>query len=717
MSIRNFQIAGLANIVIDKFLLQGKVPTVNAVIAGIYQILNGHAAGAPLSSYVPLSTNTGLPRPTYLSETSARLDMDLGFLYSDLVDLVNRVVRDFDYKQTQRQRLSQLIVETTSSLENAIAREQNVFTGLISSCATIDMNNTTAFVNFQDYTVELQPAANQTTKIDLRQAKLQWQVDGSKSTVVGDISNIINDVLNTSFLISVYSSGTTANLTITITLPATELVSKATIVGPISSSTVASLQLDGVALPTRLMDSSRRANWEFSPTQIQAITLKLSKNTPDFIDTTGLNRFDFGIQNISCYVESYVTSGIFQSLPIDFGRSINSFTISADMVVPPNCAIAWSYAPASSGTQFLPITLGNQIVFSSTGIVDSKRVLPVRSTRSLASVSNADSDGRLLSATDTILPVKSGVRGSRTPLFNLCSVTSSIQTGNTMVRRGRNAWLVYSYHYSIENAGVIQNLNPSLNDFYQPRGKNPLIYTRYQPADFDLNNQYQGLSSTLSSALRLPASEYPYQSQTDAVMHLFEASLIVDPTLAPPVLAGLAATVVSLPNIFSNGQGAIYCNGKQLIVSTSSFGGALQYSVVMPFTPGQNIIQIVTNNYVNLAGQSFDIGTTLFSSLCVPGGHITWYADPGPMSEVSLFELQYQTARNDFSRFSLVQDPSGPDQLIVVRELPTTVYDVTTTGVTASNNPSSIIVRAALTRSPIQSSLTPKINGYAITVA
>jgi hypothetical protein len=84
------------------------------------------------------------------------------------------------------------------------------------------------------------------------------------------------------------------------------------------------------------------------------------------------------------------------------------------------------------------------------------------------------------------------------------------------------------------------------------------------------------------------------------------------------------------------------------------------------------------------------------------------------MTSVSLFELQYQTSRNDFSRYGITEDPLSDNNLIVVRELPTTTYEINSSQL-ASTAPSQVILRAQLSGSAVQPSLSPKIEGYTLT--
>jgi hypothetical protein len=87
------------------------------------------------------------------------------------------------------------------------------------------------------------------------------------------------------------------------------------------------------------------------------------------------------------------------------------------------------------------------------------------------------------------------------------------------------------------------------------------------------------------------------------------------------------------------------------------------------------------------------------------------------MTAVSLFELQYQTARNDFSRFALAQDTTTNKNVVVLRELPTTVYDLVSQGTDTTEQVTSLIVRADLHGSVVQTSVTPKINSCSLEVS
>jgi hypothetical protein len=174
---------------------------------------------------------------------------------------------------------------------------------------------------------------------------------------------------------------------------------------------------------------------------------------------------------------------------------------------------------------------------------------------------------------------------------------------------------------------------------------------------------------------------------------------------------------VSLSNIFaSTGSGgsraALYCNGINIPVTATTSGvSGLSYQAVLPLVPGTNTIAIVTNNLYSLGGGPFEFGTTIFTSLAAYGGYVMWYADAGPLAQVDLFELQYQTARNDFSRFAVATDPATGNTVILVHELPTTVYDISTTGI-SSQLPTQVTLSANLVGSPTDNSLTPVVSSF-----
>lgn len=707
MAIRTKQIATIANTVIAQFLQQGQFPSVHAVVAAVYAQLTG-VPGTPVTSFTPFSYGTAT-NAGELTVLAADIAADIQTLYDESIDQVNRIVRDFDYKDTRRGRLAQRLVALEAELDAALAGTQ-VHRGTIASFAGIDPVATSAFLNFHTHTAELPPASNRTTKVDLSAATLRSSAPVG-SAVTGSLNNITNDLLNAVYFVRLGTVANSAQLQISATLPTASTFSKIVVVGHVSAATQITLQLDAETLTTQTLDIGKQVEWTFAPRVVTTITLTLAKSAPD-VSQGGTNYFDFGLKSLSAYQEDYVPSAVFQTQSLSFGAPLGTLTLTADQDVPPNCSIAW--AASFDGGAFTPLVPGTPLTVATLAPADAKRVFPVLSVRSNATVTTieADQTGALVET----IPVLAPIRGGRTPLFTLCSVNAGVTTGNTQVRRGRNAWHVRSYHYSIEQNGVVQDPAPSLNDFVVPRGTTPEIFARYQPTEFDVANQYNALSADEATALRLPALEQPTQDQFDRVMHLFEATLTVDPGLAPATLAGLRATAISLPFVFGNSKAALYLNGTQIPLLSSTSGGGVQYSCVLPLQTGANLLQIVTNNYAALGGASFDVGTSVFTALCAYGGEIAWYADPGPMTEVSLFELQYQTARNDFSRYARAQGTNGNDQLLLVRELPTCVYDVTTALVPA-DGPSTVTLQATLAGSPVSSSLTPKISSYTLAMS
>jgi hypothetical protein len=734
MAIRIKQIGRIANQVIENFLVQGTLPSVQSVIAGVYEVLGGRVAGTPQTQVTPVGM-WSVTNPGPMNTVVGQVQSDLEDLYDENIDLVNRLIRDFDYKQTRRERVAQRIVDVAAQLQAASVDNTLTYQESFGSLMGTNIDLTTAAIDFEDYTCELPPASNRTYKADLTSATLSYTTSGTDSSVVGTLANIVSDALNEPFFVRVASATTSASLTINLTLtgPASAvIVSKALLIAHIGSATTVTVSLGNQNLPSQTVGISRRAEWEFTPTSVSSVQIVLSKSAADLVQG-GVYYFDFGIKNFSLFYEEYVAAAAYVSAPISFGGApIGTITLTTDQVVPPNCGISWLLSTTGPSGTFGSIVPGTPLVYNPLTTVDAKRVYPVRSV--VASVSATTVvNGTAGPPVDGDLPVTANVRGSRTPLFNLCRIDPSIQFGDAQVWRGRNAWHVKSYHYNVNSGGVIQNPPPTIADFISPRGTNPQIYTRYQPTEFDALEQFGALSPALASALRLPAIEYPFASNNDQVMHLFEATLIVNSQLAPSVLAGLNATTVTLPQIFaisgtSSPRATLYVNGTQVNVTAATTtpvasAGMLTYQAVLPLVAGKNIVQIVTNNYYSLGGAPFNFGTAIFSTLCAYNGQITWYADSGPMTQVQLFELQYQTARNDYSRYAIAVDPSYtgeqgtlPEQVILVRELPTTLYDVTTQGLGDVTAPTSVIIQAQLSGSPVQPSLTPKINTFTVTM-
>lgn len=715
MAIRVKQIGRIANAVISSFLQTGQLPSVRSVLAGIYAQLDGTVAGTPRMSYAPVAPIQETD-PAALNLLAAEVADDVQNLYDEAIDQVNRVVRDFDHKQTQRERLAQRMVALSAELTTPRTDGAQVVRGTIDSFAAIDAANTTAHLNFRDYCVELPPATNRTAKIDLTGASVTYKVDGQVRATIGTAADVLTDSVNTAFFVQTAAAGNAAALSLTLTLRQPALVSKIVASTHAGSPVQLGLVLEGETVTSVPVDVTRRAVWDVAARQISSLTITVAKSQPDQSEG-GLNLFDFGLRNISLYAEEYVPQAQLVTAPVQFGVPIGVLELDVTQQVPPNCAIAWGYSTTGPKGPFTSLAPGAKVTFGTSQTVDAKRVLPARTIHDAVRVTNQPGG----TAADVGLPVLAPVRGGRTPLFSLCRISPNISARQSTVRRGRGAWSVSSYHYDTERLGVISDPPPTLADFISPRSSAP-IYTRFQPTEPMLNTHFPGLSSLLAAALRLPAAEYPIRSESDRVMHLFEATLTVDPTLAPSVLATLSTLQIALPTLFAGGRAALYLNGAHIPVNAQNVAGSLAYSAIVPLQPGANSLQIVTNNYISLGGGPFDVGAGgVLASYLAPDAtgyaQVTWYAEAGPMTEVSLFELQYQTSRNDFSRYARAQDPSSSAQLLVVRELPTTAYDITTKGLTDAGAPQSVILSATLSGSSVQPSLTPKILSYQLAMS
>ena len=721
MSIRVKQIGRLANSVISQFLQGGQFPSMRAVIAQVFDRLNG-PGGVPRTRAPKLKPGS-LTDPAALNALTTAVHEDVQNLYDEAVDQVNRIVRDYDAKGTRRERLAQRLIEVSGKLNSAIAGQTQ---GVIGSFETIDFARTDAEIDFRSYRVTLPPASNGVAKIDLSGAQITTDAP-STAAVVGSPSDIATDLIDQVYFVRLASAQNSASLTITVKLGDPTTLSSIVAVGHVGSQCTASLSIDGSMLETQTIDLSRRAQWQIPAKSVQTLVLTLTKTQPDIVQGA-TNYFDFGLKSLSCYLEEYVPAATFTTMPIDLGEPIGTLTLAANQEIPANCDIEWAL---STGGAFAPLTPGKPVAISTLVAGDQKRVYPVRTVRDLVRVNTllpytGPFPGAAGAQSDAGVPVLAPVRGGRTPLFTLCEIGS--EAFQTKVWRGRNAWKVRSYHYSIGNTsgdmilpvitrgadpGYIADPPPTLADFDAPRG-GAEVYMRFQPTEFDIANQYTGLDADASLAIRYPRMEQPVNGADDRVMHCFEANLVVDATIGASALQALSSTVVTMPGIFAANRGAVYLNGKPVHISAQGSGSAVIWQCILNLQAGTNLLQIVTNNYAAIGGQPFNVGTTVFSSLCAYGGNVAWYAEPGPLTPVSLFELQYQTARNDFSRYAIVENTSGTGQMIVVRELPTCLYDVTAKTLSDAGAPSSVTLQARLSGSPFDKSLSPIITGYAV---
>jgi hypothetical protein len=708
--IRSKQIAKIANEVISEFLGNGTFPSVQAVVSAITMRLQGTVPGTPLTKYTPVGFDT-LTDPTVLNDLTDNIATDIQTLYDEDIDQINRIIRDFVYKDTRRSRIRHRISELSTELAT-LQCGPYIYSGSLAKVSSVDFDNSSASMNFSTYSIELPAVSNRTTKIDLSKATIKASIPAG-SQVLGSVSNLTNSLQNQVYLVRAAASTNTCSIAVSVSFDTPQSFSKIVIEGHVASSTVAGIQIDSQVLTNQTLDIGHDLEWTFAPRPIKNLTITLSKQIPDA--TSGsTNYFDLGMKSISCYTEEYVSSAVFTTKPIAFENPLGTITLDVDQSVPPNCSVDWYMSVDGSG--FNPIATGVGSAVGQLVALDTYRILPVKSIRESSRVYTLAASGNTGNQVDAGISVLSETRGGHTALFRLTAISTEVDYGQTKVWRGRNAWRVKSYHYDPSYFGLIQDPPPQIGDFIDPRGDSPQIFGRYQPTEYDIAHQYSALSATEGQAIRLPIIEGPFQGPNDRVMHLFEATLIVDPSQAPNILAGLRATNISLPIIFAAGKAVLYLNGQQVPVLSQTSGMSLGYSAVLNLVPGSNTLQIVTNDYASLGGSSFDIGTSVFQNLCAYGGPITWYADPAPMTEVSLFELQYQTSRNDFSRYARINSDNAFSQTVVVRELPTCIYDLTTMGL-PQNSPKTVVLQARLSGSSQSKNLTPKINGYTLTAS
>jgi hypothetical protein len=709
MSIRITQLNRLASQVIETSLQGGTFPTVQTVIAGIASLLGESAPGTPTLHELHLG---GVTDPVALSTMVNELYGDMTDLYSEVVDQVNRLALVFDQTYSLQANLRTQLLGLENSVTLSLPGSTSVSQVRVNGYQSVD-SNSTAWINPRSFSATLPELPGRSTPI--LPSKVSVTPGGKVGFSLGSPHDITTSMSNTGYLVRVIGHGSGHTLTIHLTYEHPKVGNEVRLVFASSNALTATLLVNGAEIATRNAGFGNELNWTFPARYVRTVELKLYKPKPD----AGTS-YDYAIRQVSLISTGYQSQAAVTFYPLALGP-IGTLVLSPNTDQQPGTQIQWQVGFNGPSGAFIGITPKTPTVINKPVIVDNLQTLPVRRANGFAIVHNRIND-KTTSLTNGDLVTLSPRLAARAPLFNLCRVSPRISRGMSYVRRGRNAWNVMSYHYNLDGPGVSNDPFPTLRDFQELRGTNPTptILQRYQPTEMYISTQFPGVTGVLQRALRLPAIEVADDSVRDRTMHLFQASLYLDPTLDPTVLTGFNRLTLNFPHIFASRRAALYVNHTAVTVNAVTFGTNLTYQAVLPLVPGDNLIQIVTNNYSALAGSPFDIGTGttvaggtgILTPYVVDGGPITWYADPGPMTEVTLFELSQQTARGDQSRYALAPDTTTGQQVILLRDLPATCYDVMTQAFPAGTGSTTV---QALLIGGTDPSVTPAVYGFNIT--
>jgi len=307
MNTRQMQIYKLSNDVLIEFITNGTYPLAGHVIKEVLRRASGRVIGTPFTLYRHIKYREPTDANKYYSFFSEASD-DIELLYNMLADTIRRLIIDMDYQLTWRARVINKVRETERAL-NTISNGY-VFTEHFNNMRDIDVSDTTAFVNLKESAVTLPERNRDSMRIYPDISNVSVTADRAAKDY-GSIDNIFDDSYNTFWLkqISV-DNDSVINITINIQFVDAISCNKIFIAGfgPRDTSVSVTLHADNeiVVLDERIISSYRNTAYYIETTDIDAITLVLTKNKSDYTDNNKYI-YDFGLQSLEFYSVKYMT--------------------------------------------------------------------------------------------------------------------------------------------------------------------------------------------------------------------------------------------------------------------------------------------------------------------------------------------------------------------------------------------------------------------------
>jgi hypothetical protein len=707
MSIRNVQYTKLSDEILKDIFGTGIVPTYEYFISSLTKRMNGNMFGSPMAKFIDAEFME-VTNPTNFNKFFTDISFDISCLFDESVDIYNRVLVDYDYKASLRNRINNRINNINETIDRVSNSNSYYYKNTYNDITNINVSSSNCYFDLREGCVSLKSIDTKTSKIDIRDiSTISISSIGSNNSQLSSISNILDDDINSVWTYLISSKDNQMSVDINIRLDAKKVFNALRLTAHSTGTMKASVTFTNGILSEKTLELNKDVEWEFSPIEDDNITIKLVKDKPDEIFQDN-NRFLFGIQNLGLYNKQYQNEGLLYTNKIEFldndsvVKNIGSFKLESTQETGYDSKILWGYS--WNNTDWSAIANGEEIS------------RPITVTSSIYSSSNV----YVFNTVTNILNSKTHGQTINNIQYYSLNKTPLPTYKELEVQKGLDQWKLEYYHYFYDSNDVTNLVNdrpPSPIDFLDPRypAKKDNIFKKYDDKKFTD-------SLTFTEDIADPEND-------DRVIHKITSYIYVksiEEGSDPLVLSRLRNLVLPINgDIFNKTDSSrtkIYINGSQANINKAknSSGGILtimnnMWSNFIPTTwindikyinislnPGWNEINIYTNAFsekdtptvtndgkvfymrsdksttdsyrkiyfgdkifddlINITNDSGIFGnitagqlSVIKAKLIAAGGNgaIEWWAERYNMTELSNYEMYYQTPRTNNDVFTV----------------------------------------------------------------
>ncbi|GIN55140.1 MULTISPECIES: discoidin domain-containing protein [Bacillus subtilis group] len=362
MGIRKIQITKKAEEIIKGYLFRGRYPTFQTITYHFSQWLREHTPGAPIFKPVKIFRKDKSNSEQFNKEIKA-LDEDIHDAYDATIEQTKQIMADFNYIETERNKLSHELDEILSEIDELLLMSNNAdyryFDGKVISfedAADIDISHSTAFVNIKNKEVTLDENLNQSNRIIINTNNVYFQpiTPAAKSSALESIKNAFDDNLNTAWwhVVKVKNLNSNNNMKAELVVmfnqvedinfieytphqgKPVEVKLEYTMDGSIYTPINQNAETDTV---------TGIAVWNFQKIAAKGIKFVLEKTDYDERSGSYYNYY-FGAKNIKFQRKHYLSEGVIYSTPIEFESNVEKLTMTSENEIPFNTDIQYEIA-------------------------------------------------------------------------------------------------------------------------------------------------------------------------------------------------------------------------------------------------------------------------------------------------------------------------------------------------------------------------------------
>ncbi|MCY8577108.1 hypothetical protein MOD24_14760 [Bacillus haynesii] len=362
MGIRKIQITKKAEEIIKGYLFRGRYPTFQTITYHFSQWLREHTPGAPTFKPVKIFRKDKSNSEQFNKEIKS-LDEDIHDAYDATIEQTKQIMADFNYIETERNKLSHELDEILSEIDELLLMSNNAdyryFDGKVISfedAADVDISHSSAFVNIKNKEVTLDENLNQSNRIIINTDNVYFQpiTPAAKSSALESIKNAFDDNLNTAWwhVVKVKNLNSNNNMKAELVVMFNQVEDLNFIEYTPHQGKPVEVKLeytmDG-SIYTPINQNAETdtvtgiAVWNFQKIAVKGIKFVLEKTDYDE-RSGGYYNYYFGAKNIKFQRKHYLSEGIIYSTPIEFESNVEKLTMTSENEIPFNTDIQYEVA-------------------------------------------------------------------------------------------------------------------------------------------------------------------------------------------------------------------------------------------------------------------------------------------------------------------------------------------------------------------------------------